>query len=262
MYIGPMPAPRQRCACVFIAGVLAWGMALSAACAAQGGPVQSLWFQTLRDSMRDSVRVDAVLPHPSSPRPAIVVLSDRFGMQPAVDAILRILAGQGYRAYALPLRSAPTQLVTGIPPLQLDSLDVDVLTQVAIDIRNDSDCTGTVGLLAFDAGAVIGALAQARLPLFASCCLFYPADAALIDRVLPRLGAPSALHIGEYDPEMTLARVNGIRERCIDNGLHLTVRFYKGARPFFFNPRHEHYSSVLTTDAWKAVFSFFSTTLR
>jgi dienelactone hydrolase len=239
-------------------GMLLLLLLLPAIADAQPSEPRSFWVR----SERDSARIDAMLPPAAYPRPAVLLLADRFGVQQVTESMLKMIAARGYRAFALHLRSTPTAAVEGMPAWAIDSQDIALVVSAAVDLRNDSACTGQVLLLGFDVGAAVGALAQSRVPLFTACCLVSPVAASVLQHALPRLGVPASVHIGEFDGELTLARINEIREDCIDNGQRLLVRFYKTGRPFFYHPRHAQYQRSLTTDAWKAIFEFFLSSLR
>lgn len=225
---------------------------------AQQNPVRTRWFRT----GTDSILVEYAKTAGAKPRPAVVVLPDRFGSQPAVSSILAILARQGFHAYAIPLRSAPQQAVAGIPPVSVDSLDYRAIAEIAAEINGDPDCSGRVGLLGFDVGATLGAMVAARLPLFRASVLFYPAFAARMQLLIPDIDSPVLISIAEYDADFSLARMNEIKEACIEKGRRVKATFYKEAKRFFFNPRHEHSHKRNTQEAWKALLGFFRERLR
>jgi dienelactone hydrolase len=255
-FIAVLPM-KSRPLLLIIACVAAVFSTAPAGVRAQSG-VQGRWFHVLGDS----VRVEYALPRTTFPRPAVVVLCDRFGMQKAVASIVAIFAHEGFRAFAIPLRSAPTRAPEGIPPVAFDSTDVDVVAQIVVDILNDRGCTGTAGLFAFDVGATIGAMAERRFPLFAACVLFYPFDATRMQALLPAIATPVTLHVAEYDADCSLARINAIRDTLIDAGRKVRVLFQKSAGPFFFDPGHENYNKTLTNAAWNDALKEFRARLR
>lgn len=209
----------------------------------------------------DSVLVEFALPSAKQARPAIVVLTDRFGMQKAVRTTLQILAMQGFRVYAIPLISAPGRTPTGTPETALDSLDVDIIAQVVVDIRNEAGCDGNVGMLGFDVGATAGLIAAQRLPLFKSCVVFYPAFHEVVQEVLPNVAAPMLVKISQYDGDFSMARLQEIRETLIEHGRKVQAVLYKDCKQFFFNPKHEHYHKKNTQKAWNELIRFFRSTL-
>jgi dienelactone hydrolase len=224
---------------------------------AQAPDVRARWYQT----QEDSVLVEYALPAGAPVRPAVIVLSDRFGPQENVRAALKVLVTLGYRAYALPLRSAPVQAVSGMPPATIDSCDAMLLTEVAVDIMNDSACTGSVGLLAFDVGANVAIEAARRFPFFRSAALFYPTGG--IDALAGLLEADAALqlHIAQFDPACTISDVNRLRERFMEARRKLHVFYYKDAHRFFFNPQHPQYHRKNTQAAWSRLNEYFRRTL-
>ncbi len=225
--------------------------------AAQNPDVRARWFQT----QHDSVFVEFVLPAGKPVRPAVIVLSDRFGAQENVRAALKVLGTLGYRAYALPLRSAALQDVRGLPAAAMDSVDTEILTQVAVDIMNDTGCTGAVGLLAFDIGANVAIDAISRFPFFRSAALFYPAGG--MPELAKLLSAKAALqlHVAQFDPRCTMEDVNQLREKFMEARKRLHVFYYKDAHRFFFNPQHEDYHRKNTQAAWSRLNEYFHRTL-
>ncbi|MDT8322892.1 MAG: dienelactone hydrolase family protein [Bacteroidota bacterium] len=239
------------------AGIFLLLAVLSLTALAQNPEVRARFFH----AQGDSVRVEYALPAGSPQRPAVIVLSDRFGLQENVRAALKVLATLGYRAYALPLRSAPMQALTGMPAADVDSLDAVLLTEVAVDIMNDSGCTGSVGLLGFDIGANVAIEAVRRFPFFRSAALFYPAGG--IEALAGMLEADAALqlHVAQFDPACTIADVNQLRERFMEARKNLHVFYYKEAHRFFFNPQHEHFHRRNTQAAWSRLNQYFRRTL-
>jgi dienelactone hydrolase len=210
----------------------------------------------------DSVLVEYAKANARTPRPAIIVLSDRFGAQSAISSMLAIFAEQGFHAYAIPLRSAHQQAVAGIPQAEIDSLDFSFVAEIAAEINGDPDCSNRLGLLGFDVGASVGAIVAARLPLFSAGVLFYPAFPRRMALALPEIEAPLLLDIAEFDPDFTMADMNAIKESCIEKGRRVKAVFYKEAKRFFFNPRHEHSHKQNTQTAWNEMLAFFRNRLR
>ena len=235
--------------------ILLFGIATMAFAQPKAVPVR--WFHV----GKDSVMVEYALAESRTPRPAIVVLSDRFGMQTAVSSIVSILAQQGFHAFAIPLRSAPQHVVAGIPDVVLDSVDYRTVIEIAADISSDPVCSGRVGMLGFDIGATIGAVVSARLPMFTANVLFYPALPDLLVPLIPDIASPLLINVGEYDGQFPLARVNEIKESCIEKGRKIKVGFYKEAKRFFFNPKHEDSHKKNTQAAWMELLTFFKRNL-
>lgn len=207
---------------------------------------------------KDSVLVHYAVPDSVGKRPAILVLHDRFGMQTHIQSVLRVLATVGYRAFAVPLHSAATVPVKGNPPAVFDSSDIGLVTQVAVELMNDSGCTGRVGLLGFDVGGAIAAEVIARLPFFKACVLFYPSGGTATLTRLPLAVTPILLCIAYEDVECSIADVAAVREIFIDEARKLEVHHYKDTKRFFFNPDHEHYHVPAMKIAWKDLVRFFN----
>ena len=211
--------------------------------------------------VNDSVRVAYALPAAQAVLPAVVVLHDRFGMQENVHSVLKVLARMGFRAYAPELRSVSQTAVSGMPDFTVDSTDVEVVTQVAVDVLNEPGCNGHVGLLAFDVGALVAMEAITRFPFFGSASLFYPPTG--VDGLASLLNAKTVLqlHVAQFDPLCSLAAVNELRERFMDAGKRLHVLYYKEAHPLFFNPQHENWHKKNTQAAWNHVLKMLRATL-
>ncbi len=240
-----------------VSGIVLLFAVVTMTAVAQTPEVRTRWFQT----QEDSVLVEYALPAGAPVRPAVMVLSDRFGPQENVRAALKVLATLGYRAYAPPLRSAPLQAISGMPAAAVDSLDAVLLTEIAVDIMNDSGCTGSIGLLGFDMGANVAIEALRRFPFFRSAALFYPAGGINTLTGLLKADAVLQLHVAQFDPECTISDVNRLRERFMEAHRKLHVFYYKDAHRFFFNPQHAQYHRKNTQSAWSRLNEYFRRTL-
>jgi dienelactone hydrolase len=225
---------------------------------AQVPEVRTRWFPVTGDS----VLVEYAEPTHGRPVPAVLVLSDRFGMQENVRSVLKILAQMGFRAFAPPLHSAPLQAVEGIPDVVYDSTDITMITEIAVDIMNAASSNGKLGLLAFDAGAIVAIEMVARFPFFASAALFYPAGGSAVLARMRRAQAPLQLHIAQFDPVCTLDDVEDLRDPLITSGRRVNVYYYKEAHRFFFNPEHTAFHRKNTQSAWNRIMQLFRNTLR
>lgn len=205
----------------------------------------------------DSIRVEYCLPLAATVRPAVIVLSDRYGMQENVRSTLKVLATLGFRAYALPLQSAPEQPFDKTPVAVIDSTDVPRVTRLAVEIMNEAACNGKVLLLGFDAGADIAIEVIARFPFYKGAMLFYPTGGDATIRRLLVAQCPVTLGIAQFDTDCALADVNELRELFIERGKNLDVNFYKDAKRFFFNPDHPDYHKQNTQTAWNQLNMFF-----
>ncbi len=206
---------------------------------------------------RDSLLVECALPAEAGRQPAVIVLPDRFGIQDGTRQLLSSLAEKGLRAYAVQLRSTPISLPSGTPTPEYHASDYELVSQVAIDVMNDTACTGRVGLLGFDVGAMLGAECARRMPLFKAAVLFYPDNREAFAPVLADLAEPVLVCIGGRDPKWGHGAVNDMREAYMDKGRRHRVNVYDGASIMFFNPRHENYAKVATVQAWNDLVLFF-----
>ncbi len=209
----------------------------------------------------DSVLVRYALPRAQGKRPAVIVLPDRFGMRPHVDNILTVFAELGFRAYAVSLRSTPEQGAAGAPAFSIDSADIDAVAQVAVDIRNEEDCNGKAGLLAFDAGAAIGASAASRFPIFQSCVLVSPSPADVLLDAVVRIESPVNVIIGQYDPEGILRGAEELKDQLPERRTRIRVSVIRGAGMFFYNREHEGFDRKSYNAALVAAAEMFRATL-
>lgn len=214
--------------------------------------VQARWYPVEGDSMR----VEYALPAAAG-RPAVIVLTDRYGLQSSVRSILQILARLGFRAYAPPLLSAPEQSFDGTPTVVIDSADIERVTRAAVDIMSEEGCDGQVYLLAYDIGANIAAELIARFPFYEAAALFYPTGGLGALRRLVDAQCPMQLHVAQYDADCTLEDVDELRDVFVEKGRRLHVFFYKDAKRFFFNPSHSDFHKANTQTAWNHIHKYF-----
>ncbi len=219
---------------------------------AQTPELRSRWFSLDGDSMR----VDYCLPASAGARPAVIVLSDRYGSQDNLRAMLKVLGRLGFRAYAPPLLSAPEQPYDRIPAAIFDSSDIARIMRVAVEVMNEKGCDGTVQLLGFDIGASVAAELVARFPFYKGAVLFYPAGGIATIRRMLDAQCPVQVHVAQYDAECSLGDVNDAREEFMEKGRRLQVVFYKEAKRFFFSPRHPDFHKSNTQTAWNTINKF------
>ncbi len=236
----------------YLLSLLIFGLT-GAACVGQVPSVRARWIRLASDS----VRVEYALPKVSAVRPVVIVLSDRYGLQDNVRATLRVLATLGFRAYALPLHSAPEQPFNVLPEAAIDSSDVPLVTALAVELINERGCDGRVMLLGFDVGANIAMEVIARFPFYKGAVLFYPTGGAAALRRLLDAQCRFLLNTAQFDPDCSLSDVNAMRELCMERGKRMHVFYYKEARRFFFNPQHPDHHKVNTNTAWNQINKFF-----
>jgi dienelactone hydrolase len=222
-------------------------------CMAQAPALRTRWIPLEGDSMR----VEYCLPSEEAVRSAVIVLSDRYGAHENVRSMLKVLATLGFRAFAMPLQSAPEQPFDTTPAAVIDSTDVPRVTRLAVEIMNEEGCDGKVLLLGFDVGANIAMEVIARFPFYKGAMLFYPiGGVAALHRLLDAQ-CPLLLSVAQFDPECSIADVNSLREFFVDQGKILHVYYFKDARRFFFNPEHPDFHKRNTQTAWNQLNKFF-----
>ncbi len=205
----------------------------------------------------DSLRVEYALPKAEAVRPVVIVLSDRYGLQDNVRATLKVLATLGFRAYAMPLLSAPEQPFNLTPAAAIDSADIARVTALAVEIMNESGCDGRVMLLGFDVGANVAIEVIARFPFYKGAILFYPTGGVPVLKRLLDAQCRFLLNTAQFDPDCSLVDVNTVRELCMEQGKMMHVFYYKQAKRFFFNPQHPDHHKVNTNTAWNQINKFF-----
>lgn len=243
-------AVRQMRILIFILACIAL---YGAHAGAQTPEPRSRWFAL--DG--DSIRIDYCLPTGRVQRPAVIVLSDRYGSAANTQAILKVLARLGFRAYAPPLLSAPEQPFEQIPAAVFDSSDIARVSRVAVEVMSEKGCDGTVKLLGFDIGAAVAAEIVARFPFYKGAALFYPAGGIATIRRLLDAQCALQVHVPQFDAECSLADVNNMREEFMERGRRMQVYFYKEAKRFFFSPRHPDFHKSNTQTAWNTINQFF-----
>lgn len=207
--------------------------------------------------------VDVLGAHPTagSVRPTVILLPDRFGLGMNIRSILSVFAGQGFRAYAISLRSAPEQPAHGCPDIVIDTTDVERVASVVADILGEKGSSGVAALFAMDVGASIGLRTAVRLPLFKAAALVSPISDSLFLHELGDAAIPVFVASGEDDVTAVGAAIQSMRDEYLERGRRIDAVTYKRAGRFFFNSLHADYSRPAMNLAWNEALRLFRSVL-
>lgn len=186
----------------------------------------------------DSLQLDYIYSN-NQFAPFVVVLPDRYGVDYSTRHLLKPIAQAGYHVCTFELNSR----VGAIDSVySIDSSDIDRLIQVVVEIRNDDRCTGKVGLLSFDIGAIIGLAAEERFPLFAALTLFYPPDRAGLLRSLRGTRTSVEIHVGAADPLFPKSGMLEFKALLGSKKNRMVFQYYDNVSTMFCNPSHRNFS--------------------
>lgn len=207
--------------------------------------------------------VDVLGAHPAvgTPRPTIILLPDRFGLGLNVRSILSVFAGQGFRAYALSLRSAPERPARDCPDVTIDTSDVERVASVVADILGEKGSSGTAVLFAMDVGANVGLRTAVRLPLFKAAAFISPVNDSSFLQQLADAAIPVYIASGETDASNVGAAIQASRELYLERARRIDAVTYKNTGRFFFNSLHAEYSKSAMNLAWNEALRLFRTVL-
>ncbi len=208
-------------------------------------------------------QVDVLAAHPSvtTPRPTVILLPDRFGLGLNIRSVLSVFAGQGFRAYAISLRSAPERPALGCPDARIDSSDIERVASIVADILGEKGSTGTAVLFGLDVGAYIGLRTAVRLPLFKAAAFISPVSDSLYLQELARATFPVFIASGADDPMLVGASIQSMRDVYLEQGRRIDAVTYKGAGRFFFNSLHEEFRKPAMNLAWNEALRLFRSVL-
>jgi carboxymethylenebutenolidase len=217
------------------------------------------------------------LPDADSPRPAIAILHDVWGLHEPYHAIARRLAASGYVALALDLYARGEKPGTpsdmpGVMRFMRALPDRRVLAdvQAALDfLRARPEVAGRkLGLTGFCMGGKYADLAAVRCRGLSAVVSWYGllrADA--LDDANPEhaldaldgLACPLLAFFGADDALIPLRDVEALREKARARSLPLEVVVYTGAGHAFANEtRPEAHRPEAAADAWRRALAFFA----
>lgn len=189
-------------------------------------------------------------------RPAILLLSEIFGVNEAMAQAAEALASAGYIVLAPDLygRIAPgtallyspeerelaLALWAGLDPAQ----SLHDLGQLADFLRQMEGCDGRVAAVGFCLGGQLALLAALEKMVDAAVA-FYPVKVMEYAARLPWLERPVQVHVGDRDQHLSRELMRAL-EAGLAGAKHSELRVYEGAdhgfynavRSFGFHPRH------------------------
>jgi carboxymethylenebutenolidase len=172
--------------------------------------------ETIELKAADGHCLDAFRAIPAgTPRGAVVVVQEIFGVNRHIEAVSRLYADAGYLAIA-PALFDRLQKHADIPyddiPAGRALRDASRTEQVLLDIKAAIDAVasaGKVGIIGYCWGGTMAYVAACHLPLAASVCYYGAQIARFIDRT-PK--CPTMFHFGERDSMIPPDDVERIRK--------------------------------------------------
>ena len=223
-------------------------------------------------------------PEGEGPFPAVLVLTDPFGVNAHVRSVARRLASAGYVAAAPDLYYRQEQ--RNIPYASPDRAADRVMRTIALgeapeervkDDRVFADiCAAFAALeahprVAPDQVAALGFCMGARLAFLASCRLsdslravvcYYPLSILPILSEARELRAPLLLFFGGRDRDVPLTHVDRIQAELGYLGKSHEVKVYPGAEHGFFCDERPSYHADAASDAWSLTLIWLDKHLR
>jgi len=199
-----------------------------------------------------------------TPKAAIVVIQEIFGVNHHIHAVCDRLAGAGYVAIAPSIfdRIEPN-FQCGYSPDEIAVARKFVAnpdwaamlrdTQAAIDaVRN----VGAVGIVGFCLGGSVAYAAATKLTGLSAAIGYY--GGAIVRFADDKPKVPTQLHFGENDAGIPLTDVETIRSKRPDVEIHV----YPGAQHGFSCDERASYDKVSADIAWPRSLDFFAKHLK
>ncbi|HLJ01198.1 MAG TPA: dienelactone hydrolase family protein [Bradyrhizobium sp.] len=196
----------------------------------------------------------------ASPKGAVVVIQEIFGVNHHIRAVCDRLAREGYVAIAPAIfdRAEPN-FQSGYSPDEVTRARQFIAnpdwaamlrdTQAAIEAVRD---VGPVGIIGFCLGGSIAYAAATKLPGLSAAVGYY--GGAIVRFADDKPKVPVQLHFGEKDAGIPLADVETIRAKRGDVEIHI----YPGAQHGFHCDERASYDKASADIAWPRSLSFFA----
>jgi carboxymethylenebutenolidase len=232
------------------------------------------------------------VPDGEGPFSPVVVVHDRFGLNPHVKSVANRLANAGFYALAPALYATPTSVADVAPeflrpsgPVHFeydDEAGADEEASLLSDARAEAilrqaieylalksaSRNGPCGILGFSMGARFAFLAACRNPAeVRACACFSPkgiANAAASQRGHPTpidlaadLSASVLLFYGELDTTVSRAERELVRRRLADLGKDFRVEVLRGAGEDFFCEERDTHRIRASRIAWEETLGLF-----
>ena len=196
-----------------------------------------------------------------TPKAAIVVIQEIFGVNHHIRSIADRLAGEGYLAVAPALfdRYEPgfeagyegeglQRAMAIVPRLNIEWAAADTLATV---VYARDEYKTQVGILGFCLGGSVAWMAAAQMPVSAAVG-YYGGFIAKYKDLQPK--APVLLHFGAEDQHIPLSDVEAIRAAHPESAVYV----YEGAGHGFNCDERASYDAVAAKAAWERTIAFFS----
>jgi carboxymethylenebutenolidase len=224
--------------------------------------------------------IDAYLARPEgdTPRPAVLVIQEVFGVNHHIQNVTGRIAREGYVAIAPAIyqRTAPG-FATGYTPAELElgrshaqqttaeQLIQDL--QATIDyLKSSGLTTGSIGCIGFCFGGHVAYLAATAIPEIKATASFYGAGIATRT---PGGGPPTIsrtkdiqgniyIFFGTADPSIPLDQVEAIRAELQKYQINHQIFLYEGAEHGFFCDERPSYNPTWAAQAFEEVKALFA----
>lgn len=200
----------------------------------------------------------------SSPKGAIVVIQEIFGVNHHIRNVCDRVAAEGYVAVAPAIFDrVERNFQSGYSPDEIAVARKFVAspdwpafmrdTQAAI---NSAKGSGPIGITGFCLGGSVAFVAATELSGLKAAVGYYGGAVLRFADKVPKV--PTMLHFGEKDTGIPLSDVDAIRAKRPDVGIHV----YPGAQHGFSCDERASYDKPSADLAWQRTFAFFATHLK
>ena len=211
-------------------------------------------------------------PADATPRPAVLVIQEAFGLNAHIRDVACRIATEGYVALAPDLywrggkgRSVRYDQLPEAIALMTSLNDPEIVADVRSAIthleRQPSVEADRIGITGFCMGGRVSYLAACELPDKLKACAPFYGGGIPVDRT-ERLRAPLLAFFGEEDGFIPLPQVEELKAALKRFGKQAEVVVYPGAGHGFFCNERESYRAEAAGDAWERLKKFLTTHLR
>ncbi len=216
--------------------------------------------ETVKLHAADGHELDAYVAAPQgTPKAAVVVVQEVFGVNHHIRAVADRLAGEGYLAVAPALfdrydrgfeagydEAGTARAMAFVPKLNMDWAAADTLAAV---VYARDEYKTEVGLVGFCLGGSVAWMAAARMPVSAAVGYYGGFIAKSKDA---QLKAPVMLHFGADDAHIPMSDVEAIRAAHPE----VPVYVYQGAGHGFNCDERASYNEPAAKQAWERTLGF------